>query len=117
MAVENKFKLNVIAASVLMGLSLSAMAESGTSSTTPPPAKATPAKPATLAGLAAPVKNEDIDVKITTVNSDQSGKLNTALNKDTVGSVSNTHDALTAAQHTYDTLSKPSQELITKFKD
>ncbi|EEE1295385.1 autotransporter outer membrane beta-barrel domain-containing protein [Salmonella enterica subsp. diarizonae] len=117
MAVENKFKLNVIAASVLMGLSLSAMAESGTSSTTPPPAEATPAKPATLAGLAAPVKNEDIDVTITTVNSGSPGKLSTALNKDTTGSVSKTHDALTAAQHTYDTLGKSSQDLITKFKE
>ncbi|EII7450738.1 hypothetical protein LHS21_005057, partial [Salmonella enterica subsp. enterica serovar Newport] len=117
MAVENKFKLNVIAASVLMGLSLSAMAESGTSSTTPPPAEATPAKPATLAGLAAPVKNEDIDVTITTVNSGSPGKLSTALNKDTTGSVSKTHDALTTAQHTYDTLSKTSQDLITKFKE
>ncbi|EDI2739073.1 hypothetical protein CDA95_12890 [Salmonella enterica] len=92
------------------------MAEADTSSATTPPAEATPAKPATLAGLAAPVKNEDIDVKITTVNSNQSGKLNTALNKDTTGSVSNTHDALTVAQHTYDTLSKTSQDLITKFK-
>ncbi|EDJ2557721.1 hypothetical protein CE665_25855, partial [Salmonella enterica subsp. enterica serovar Poona] len=117
MAVENKFRLNVIAASVLMGLSLSAMAESGASSATTTPAEATPVKPATLAGLAAPVKNEDIDVKITTVNSDQIGKLNTALNKDTEGSVSKTFGALTAAQHTYDTLGKPSQELITKFKD
>ncbi|MJZ70880.1 autotransporter outer membrane beta-barrel domain-containing protein [Salmonella enterica subsp. enterica] len=116
MAVENKFKLNVIAASVLMGLSLSAMAESGTSSTTPPPAEATPAKPATLAGLAAPVKNEDIDVTITTVNSGSPGKLSTALNKDTTGSVSKTFEALTTAQHTYDTLSKTSQDLITKFK-
>lgn len=117
MAVENKFRLNVIAASVLMGLSLSAMAESGASSATTTPAEATPVKPATLAGLAAPVKNEDIDVKITTVNSDQIGKLNTALNKDTEGSVSKTFGALTAAQHTYDTLGKPSQDLITKFKD
>ncbi|ECO1514221.1 autotransporter outer membrane beta-barrel domain-containing protein [Salmonella enterica subsp. arizonae] len=117
MAVENKFRLNVIAASVLMGLSLSAMAESGTSSTTPPPAEATPAKPATLAGLAAPVKNEDIDVTITTVNSGSPGKLSTALNKDTTGSVSKTFEALTTAQHTYDTLSKTSQDLITKFKE
>ncbi|ECJ2224324.1 autotransporter outer membrane beta-barrel domain-containing protein [Salmonella enterica] len=44
MAVENKFKLNVIAASVLMGLSLSAMAETGPSSATTPPAETAPAK-------------------------------------------------------------------------
>ncbi|EBR4566372.1 autotransporter outer membrane beta-barrel domain-containing protein [Salmonella enterica] len=121
MAVENKFKLNVIAASVLMGLSLSAMAGTDTSSTTPPPAEATPAKPATLAGLAAPVKENAVDVTVKSVSGEGitngAGTLKAILSEKSEGSVSKTHDALTAAQHTYDTLGKSSQELVTKFKD
>ncbi|ECJ4380944.1 hypothetical protein DLB95_28020 [Salmonella enterica subsp. diarizonae] len=121
MAVENKFKLNVIAASVLMGLSLSAMAGTDTSSTTPPPAEATPAKPATLAGLAAPVKENAVDVTVKSVSGEGitngAGTLKAILSEKSEGSVSKTHDALTAAQYTYDTLGKSSQELVTKFKD
>ncbi|EHL2852868.1 hypothetical protein KCE64_005421, partial [Salmonella enterica subsp. enterica serovar Hvittingfoss] len=121
MAVENKFKLNVIAASVLMGLSLSAMAESGTSSTTTTPAETTPAKPATLAGLAAPVKDDAVTVTVKSVSGDGitkgAGTLKAILSEKSEGSVSKTHNALTAAQHTYDTLGKSSQELITRFKD
>ncbi|ECF1925701.1 hypothetical protein E1L25_27735, partial [Salmonella enterica subsp. enterica serovar Newport] len=121
MAVENKFRLNVIAASVLMGLSLSAMAESGASSATTTPAEATPAKPATLAGLAAPVKENAVNVTVTSVSGEGitkgAGTLKAILSENSEGSVSKTHDALTAAQHTYDTLGKSSQELITKFKD
>ncbi|EOV0291621.1 autotransporter outer membrane beta-barrel domain-containing protein [Salmonella enterica] len=121
MAVENKFRLNVIAASVLMGLSLSAMAESGASSATTTPAEATPAKPATLAGLAAPVKENAVNVTVTSVSGEGitkgAGTLKAILSENSEGSVSKTHDALTAARHTYDTLGKSSQELITKFKD
>lgn len=121
MAVENKFRLNVIAASVLMGLSLSAMAESGASSATTTPAEATPAKPATLAGLAAPVKENAVNVTVTGVSGEGitkgAGTLKAILSENSEGSVSKTHDALTAARHTYDTLGKSSQEFITKFKD
>ncbi|EBI1479816.1 autotransporter outer membrane beta-barrel domain-containing protein [Salmonella enterica] len=121
MAVENKFRLNVIAASVLMGLSLSAMAESGASSATTTPAEATPAKPATLAGLAAPVKENAVNVTVTGVSGEGitkgAGTLKAILSENSEGSVSKTHDAFTAARHTYDTLGKSSQEFITKFKD
>lgn len=64
MAVENKFKLNVLAASVLMGLSLSAMAADSSANAVQPAAEskpagetATPAKPKTLAEVVGTVKD------------------------------------------------------------
>ncbi|HAG0930811.1 TPA: autotransporter outer membrane beta-barrel domain-containing protein [Salmonella enterica] len=106
MAVENKFKLNVIAASVLMGLSLSAVAETA------------PAKPAkTFAGLAAPVKGENIQVKVTSVSSGNLGPLSTALADTTEGSAAKALETLTAAQGTYDGLSPTKKELVTKLND
>ncbi|EKK3318894.1 hypothetical protein PMI54_004208, partial [Salmonella enterica] len=78
MAVENKFKLNVIAASVLMGLSLSAVAagnfvntvqpaQSSSAGTESKPAGGevtVPAKPKTLADAVVAVKPEDISVTV-----------------------------------------------------
>lgn len=71
MAVENKFKLNVLAASVLMGLSLSAMAADSSANAVQPAAEskpsgetATPAKPKTLAEVVGTVKPENIDVTV-----------------------------------------------------
>lgn len=71
MAVENKFKLNVLAASVLMGLSLSAMAADSSANAVQPAAEskpagetATPAKPKTLAEVVGAVKPENIDVTV-----------------------------------------------------
>ncbi|EDS8890382.1 autotransporter outer membrane beta-barrel domain-containing protein [Salmonella enterica] len=71
MAVENKFKLNVIAASVLMGLSLSAVA-SGNFANVAQPAESkpaggevtVPAKSETLADAVVAVKPEDISVTV-----------------------------------------------------
>ncbi len=71
MAVENKFKLNVLAASVLMGLSLSAVAADSSTKAVQPAAEskpagetATPAKPKTLAEVVGTVKPENIDVTV-----------------------------------------------------
>ncbi|EBX7470069.1 hypothetical protein DS565_28675, partial [Salmonella enterica subsp. enterica serovar Bareilly] len=116
MAVENKFKLNVIAASVLMGLSLSAVA--ATASDTTPPAETAPAKPAkTFAGLAAPVKGENIQVTVRGVNSGSAGPLSTALNSTTAGSAAKAFEALKTAQGTYDKLTDEKKKLVTKLND
>ncbi|EBZ8403738.1 autotransporter outer membrane beta-barrel domain-containing protein [Salmonella enterica subsp. enterica serovar Muenchen] len=118
MAVENKFKLNVIAASVLMGLSLSAVAETNSASDTTPPAETAPAKPAkTFAGLAAPVKGENIQVKVTGVSSGASGPLSTALADTTDGSAAKALKTLTTAQGTYNKLGAAKKELVTKLND
>ncbi|EHO8938712.1 autotransporter outer membrane beta-barrel domain-containing protein [Salmonella enterica] len=89
MAVENKFKLNVIAASVLMGLSLSAVAAGGAANATQPAAESkpaggqvtVPAKPETLADVVGAVKPEDISVTVDSAST----KLDVAL-KAAVGS-------------------------------
>ncbi|ECI0839571.1 autotransporter outer membrane beta-barrel domain-containing protein [Salmonella enterica subsp. diarizonae] len=122
MAVENKFKLNFIAASVLMGLSLSAVA-AGLDTPAKTDTKAggttteTPAKVKTLAGLAAPVKGEDITVSVTTVSGGSSGSLSTALDKETAGSVSATHEAYQKAQEEYNGLTESQRKLITGLND
>ncbi|AXC66981.1 hypothetical protein DOE63_16495 [Salmonella enterica subsp. diarizonae serovar 59:z10:-] len=83
MAVENKFKINVIAASVLMGLSLSAVAAGGTDNAgktekgaVTAEKEATPAKAKSLAEVAGTAKPEDISV---TVGTSGSMKLDAAL--------------------------------------
>lgn len=70
MAVENKFKLNVIAASVLMGLSLSAMAAGNDNAgdTGKGAVTATPTKVKSLAEAAGTIKPEDISVTVNTVS-------------------------------------------------
>ncbi|EBU1141687.1 autotransporter outer membrane beta-barrel domain-containing protein, partial [Salmonella enterica] len=121
MAVENKFKLNVIAASVLMGLSLSAMAESSTSSATTTPAETTPAKPATLASLAVPLKDDAVTVTVKSVSGEGitkgAGTLKAILSKDSAGSVGATHEALTKAQGKYAELEPNQKKLITNLND
>lgn len=70
MAVENKFKLNVIAASVLMGLSLSAMAAGNDNAgdTGKGAVTATPTKVKSLAEAAGTIKPEDISVTVNAVS-------------------------------------------------
>ncbi|EGM6571432.1 autotransporter outer membrane beta-barrel domain-containing protein, partial [Salmonella enterica] len=109
---------NVIAASVLMGLSLSAVAETNSASDTTPPAETAPAKPAkTFAGLAAPVKGENIQVKVTGVSSGAPGPLSTALADTTDGSAAKALKTLTTAQGTYNKLGAAKKELVTKLND
>ncbi|ECE0793909.1 autotransporter outer membrane beta-barrel domain-containing protein, partial [Salmonella enterica subsp. diarizonae] len=103
-------------ASVLMGLSLSAVA--ATASDTTPPAETAPAKPAkTFAGLAAPVKGENIQVTVRGVNSGSAGPLSTALNSTTAGSAAKAFEALKTAQGTYDKLTDEKKKLVTKLND
>ncbi|ECN8543092.1 autotransporter outer membrane beta-barrel domain-containing protein [Salmonella enterica subsp. enterica serovar Newport] len=111
MAVENKFKLNVIAASVLMGLSLSAVAAGGAANATQPAAESkpaggqvtVPAKPETLSEVVGTVKPEDISV---TVDSAQK-KLDAAL-KAAVGSEGSAQKSYTDAVTDYGKL-KPEE--------
>ncbi|EKR7053665.1 autotransporter outer membrane beta-barrel domain-containing protein [Salmonella enterica] len=77
MAVENKFKLNVLAASVLMGLSLSAVAAVPATADKPVDSKATttPAKPKTLGESAAAASaTTDADGKKTGVAAEVSAE-------------------------------------------
>ncbi|EJM5006853.1 autotransporter outer membrane beta-barrel domain-containing protein [Salmonella enterica] len=120
MAVENKFKLNVIAASVLMGLSLSAVA--ATASDTTPPAETAPAKPAkTFAGLATALKDDAVNVTVSSVSGSGitagKGTLQAILSKDSTGSVAKTLETLTAAQSAYDKLTGTQKELVIKLND
>lgn len=111
MAVENKFKLNVIAASVLMGLSLSAVAAGGAANATQSAAESkpaggqvtVPAKSKTLAEVVGTVKPEDISV---TVDSAQK-KLDAAL-KAAVGSEGSAQKSYTDAVTDYGKL-KPEE--------
>lgn len=111
MAVENKFKLNVIAASVLMGLSLSAVAADGAANTAQPAAESkpaggqvtVPAKPKTLAEVVGTVEPGDISV---TVDSAQK-KLDAAL-KAAVGSEGSAQKSYTDAVTDYGKL-KPEE--------
>ncbi|HFH0426086.1 TPA: autotransporter outer membrane beta-barrel domain-containing protein [Salmonella enterica subsp. enterica serovar Bovismorbificans] len=113
MAVENKFRLNVIAASVLMGLSLSAMAESGTSSATTTPAETTPAKPATLAELAAPVSTSKITVNIP--GKDDGTPLDKVFDKAQSGYVANLRESYNTALGKLNNLTATQQSFITKL--
>ncbi|EDJ1206113.1 hypothetical protein GEX85_05290 [Salmonella enterica] len=111
MAVENKFKLNVIAASVLMGLSLSAVAADDAANAAQSAAESqpaggqvtVPAKPETLAEVVGTVKPEDISV---TVDSTQK-KLDAAL-KAAVGSEGSAQKSYTDAVTDYGKL-KPEE--------
>lgn len=116
MAVENKFKLNVLAASVLMGLSLSAVAAAPAAADKPVDSKAatTPAKLKTLAesaaaasattnadgkktGVAAEVSAEKIEVTSNSVKSTLG-----ALLKSTLGVGLGSTDADSSKKKTYD---------------
>lgn len=115
MAVENKFKLNIIAASVLMGLSLSVVA-SAQAAGSAPAAETTPVKPEvkTLAGLTLPLPKSETD-KITLTVNGNSIALTNILNKEAEGSVANLGDAYQKAQEKYDTLPPKQKELISEY--
>lgn len=111
MAVENKFKLNVIAASVLMGLSLSAVAADGAANTAQPAAESkpaggqvtVPAKPKTLAEVVGTVEPGDISVTVASAST----KLDAAL-KAAVGSEGSAQKSYTDAVTDYGKL-KPEE--------
>lgn len=111
MAVENKFKLNVIAASVLMGLSLSAVAAGNVVNAVQPAAESKPAggevtvpvKPETLADVVGAVKPENISITVVSAST----KLDAAL-KAAVGSDSSAQKNYTDAVTDYGKL-KPEE--------
>ncbi|EKC2615854.1 autotransporter outer membrane beta-barrel domain-containing protein [Salmonella enterica] len=118
MAVENKFKLNVIAASVLMGLSLSVVA-SAQAAGSAPAAKVTPVKPEeakTLAGVTAPLSDKDYGtVNVTVTDFNQGGTLADVLNKEKEGSVAELKVKYDEAQRKYNELTPAQKEIITKL--
>lgn len=113
MAVENKFKLNVIAASVLMGLSLSAVAAVEAPKT--PATETTPTKPEvkTLAGLTPPESAAKVSVTVKDFNGGAATTLEEILNDKTEGSVANLRKSYTDAKGVYDKLSPAQQKIIT----
>ncbi|EAB2145831.1 TPA: autotransporter outer membrane beta-barrel domain-containing protein [Salmonella enterica] len=113
MAVENKFKLNVIAASVLMGLSLSAVAAVEAPKT--PATETTPTKPEvkTLAGLTPPESAAKVSVTVKDFNGNVATTLEKILDDKTEGSVANLRKSYTDAKGVYDKLSPAQQKIIT----
>lgn len=113
MAVENKFKLNVIAASVLMGLSLSAVAAVEAPKT--PATETTPTKPEvkTLAGLTPPESAAKVSVTVKDFNGNAATTLEKILDDTTEGSVANLRKSYTDAKGVYDKLSPAQQKIIT----
>ncbi|HGA5557048.1 TPA: autotransporter outer membrane beta-barrel domain-containing protein [Salmonella enterica subsp. enterica serovar Birkenhead] len=114
MAVENnKFKLNVIAASVLMGLSLSAVAAVEAPKT--PATETTPTKPEvkTLAGLTPPESAAKVSVTVKDFNGNTAATLEKILDDKTAGSVANLRKSYTDAKGVYDKLSPAQQKIIT----
>ncbi|HFZ8439512.1 TPA: autotransporter outer membrane beta-barrel domain-containing protein [Salmonella enterica subsp. enterica serovar Orientalis] len=113
MAVENKFKLNVIAASVLMGLSLSAVAATEKPKT--PATETTPTKPEvkTLAGLTPPESAAKVSVTVKDFNGNTAATLEKILDDKTAGSVANLRKSYTDAKGVYDKLSPAQQKIIT----
>ncbi|EDV5543747.1 autotransporter outer membrane beta-barrel domain-containing protein [Salmonella enterica subsp. enterica] len=113
MAVENKFKLNVIAASVLMGLSLSAVAAVEAPKT--PATETTPTKPEvkTLAGLTPPESAAKVSVTVKDFNGGAATTLEKILDDKTEDSVANLRKSYTDAKGVYDKLSSAQQKIIT----
>ncbi|HGA5941954.1 TPA: hypothetical protein ACIS3Y_004530, partial [Salmonella enterica subsp. enterica serovar Saintpaul] len=113
MAVENKFKLNVIAASVLMGLSLSAVAAVEAPKT--PATETTPTKPEvkTLAGLTPPESAAKVSVTVKDFNGGAATTLEKILDDKTEGSVANLRKSYTDVKGVYDKLSSAQQKIIT----
>lgn len=113
MAVENKFKLNIIAASVLMGLSLSVVASAQAAGSVSA-AETTPVKPEvkTLAGLTAPLSDEDYS-KINVGGS----TLADALNETKNGSVAELKGKYQEAQKAYSKLTETQKGIISKYKE
>ncbi|EGF3847343.1 autotransporter outer membrane beta-barrel domain-containing protein [Salmonella enterica] len=116
MAVENKFKLNIIAASVLMGLSLSVVASAQAAGSVSA-AETTPVKPEvkTLAGLTAPLPTEGYSKISLNVNGDTT--LADVLNKTKSGSVAKSKDEYLKAQDAYSKLTETQKEIISKYNE
>ncbi|MCH5485728.1 hypothetical protein L4A43_29340, partial [Salmonella enterica subsp. diarizonae serovar 16:z10:e,n,x,z15] len=116
MAVENKFKLNIIAASVLMGLSLSVVASAQAAGSVSA-AETTPVKPEvkTLAGLTAPLPTEDYSKISLDVSDDTT--LAKVLNKLESGSVAESKGKYQEAQKAYSKLSETQKGIISKYKE
>ncbi|EAO9967838.1 autotransporter outer membrane beta-barrel domain-containing protein [Salmonella enterica] len=116
MAVENKFKLNIIAASVLMGLSLSVVASAQAAGSVSA-AETTPVKPEvkTLAGLTAPLPTEGYSKISLNVNGDTT--LADVLNKTKSGSVAKSKDEYLKAQDAYSKLSETQKGIISKYNE
>ncbi|EBK1009870.1 autotransporter outer membrane beta-barrel domain-containing protein [Salmonella enterica] len=113
MAVENKFKLNIIAASVLMGLSLSVVASAQAAGSVSA-AETTPVKPEvkTLAGLTAPLSDEDYS-KINVGGSTFADALNETKND----SVAELKGKYQEAQDAYSKLSETQKGIISKYNE
>lgn len=109
MAVGNKFKLNVIAASVLMGLSLSAVASAQAAETTPVKSEVK-----TLAEMAAPLASKDADAISVTVNGSTT-TLGDIFNEKTEGSVAELKGKYETALTKYNNLPSKDKEAITTF--
>lgn len=119
MAVENKFKLNIIAASVLMGLSLSVVASAQAAGSVSA-AETTPVKPEvkTLAGLTAPLSDEDYGkIKVAVSGLPEENTLADVLNKTKNGSVAKSKDEYLKAQDAYSKLTETQKEIISKYKE
>ncbi|EBA2138304.1 autotransporter outer membrane beta-barrel domain-containing protein [Salmonella enterica] len=119
MAVENKFKLNIIAASVLMGLSLSVVASAQAAGSVSA-AETTPVKPEvkTLAGLTAPLSDEDYGkIKVAVSGLPKDNTLADVLNKTKNGSVAESKDEYLKAQDAYSKLSETQKGIISKYKE
>ncbi|EMJ2324747.1 autotransporter outer membrane beta-barrel domain-containing protein [Salmonella enterica] len=116
MAVENKFKLNIIAASVLMGLSLSVVASAQAAGSVSA-AETTPVKPEvkTLAGLTAPLPTEGYSKISLNVNGDTT--LADVLNKTKSGFVAKSKDEYLKAQDAYSKLTETQKEIISKYNE
>ncbi|EBH1518330.1 autotransporter outer membrane beta-barrel domain-containing protein [Salmonella enterica subsp. enterica serovar Pensacola] len=119
MAVENKFKLNIIAASVLMGLSLSVVASAQAAGSVSA-AETTPVKPEvkTLAGLTAPLSDEDYGkIKVAVSGLPEENTLADVLNKTKNGSVAKSKDEYLKAQDAYSKLSETQKGIISKYNE
>ncbi|EEB8600911.1 autotransporter outer membrane beta-barrel domain-containing protein [Salmonella enterica] len=119
MAVENKFKLNIIAASVLMGLSLSVVASAQAAGSVSA-AETTPVKPEvkTLAGLTAPLSDEDYDkINVTVSGFPGGGSLADVLSGEKSGSVAESKGKYQEAQKAYSKLTETQKEIISKYNE
>ncbi|EEC5004395.1 autotransporter outer membrane beta-barrel domain-containing protein [Salmonella enterica] len=115
MAVENKFKLNIIAASVLMGLSLSVVASAQAAGSVSA-AETTPVKPEVnrLAELTAPLESSKVNVTVENFNGGSS-TLADVLDNSKEGSVAKLGAAYQSAKTTYNALTLAQKEIITKL--
>lgn len=124
MAVENKFRMNILAASVLMGLSLSAVA-SGTADKADEKGAATAAKETApvrkvLSDLTAPAETKDIHITDSAFNGNVQTTLSSILTDKSVdGSVAQKKDSYDTAVTNYTKLSQNADKIkkLTEFRD